>query len=53
MKINNTAYIIKPGMEKAFFDAMKGRGTKEYWEECFKTGKNIPKEKMEELKRIC
>ena len=52
MKIDNTAYIIKPGMEKAFFDAMKGRGTKEYWEECFKAGKNIPKEQKRKIKEM-
>lgn len=52
MKIDNTAYIIKPGMEKAFFDAMKGRGTKEYWKECFKAGKNISKEQKRKIKEM-
>lgn len=52
MKINNTAQIIKPGMEKAFFDAMKGRATKEYWEECFKAGRNISKEQKQKIKEI-
>ena len=52
MQINNNAQMIKPGMEKAFFEALRGRTTKSYWEECKNAGKNIPKEKMKKLKEM-
>lgn len=54
MNKQKEAMMITQGMTRAFIDLLVSqKHSKDYWNECLSTKKNIPSSTMDQLKEMC